>query len=222
MTAGERECATDTLSQTYPFLGNKPTPRRYGPREATRVFIRDGFIDRYSGSRVVFPPVLRVISVMLPEAFPYHPNWKMEVTHPAYWELTATVDHLEAASRGGADDESNWVTTSMARNSAKGNHSLEDLGWSLHPAGDLDEWDGLLSWYLAITGSNPELIVDASMKRWRQAAIEVATREDTWAKAQGEVSGARCRLLVGWRCGDAMGANIEVAAGATLLSEGAQ
>lgn len=175
LSVGDCERAVDTLTQSYPFLGTKNTPRRYGPGEATRIFVRDGFVDRYSGARVVFPPVLRAISVMLPEAFPFHPNWKMEVTHPAYWELTATIDHIEATSRGGADDESNWVTTSMARNSAKGNHSLEDLGWSLHPAGKMGDWDGLLHWYIAITESNPELIVDAAMKRWRQAAIEVLT-----------------------------------------------
>jgi hypothetical protein len=32
--------------------------------------------------------------------FPYHPNWKMEVTHPAYWELTATVEHVVPVCHG--------------------------------------------------------------------------------------------------------------------------
>ena len=99
------------------------------------------------------------------------------MTHPAYWELTATVDHLEAASRGGADDESNWVTTSMARNSAKGNYSLEDLGWSLQPPGDISEWDGLMRWFVEYTEDRPETIVDASMKKWRDAAVSVLTNK---------------------------------------------
>jgi hypothetical protein len=177
LTDGDSDSATDVLNRSYPFLGTPSTPRRYGPAQATRVFVRDGFIDRFSGLRVVFPPVLRAISLGLPDAFPYHPNWKMEVTHPAYWELTATVDHLEAASRGGADDESNWVTTSMARNSAKGNYSLEDLGWSLQPPGDISEWDGLMRWFVEYTEDRPETIVDASMKKWRDAAVSVLTNK---------------------------------------------
>ena len=169
--------AADILQHSYPFTSTPPTPRRYGPTQATRVFARDGFVDRYSGLTVVFPPVLRAISVALPDTFPYHPNWKMDVTHPAYWELTATVDHLEPASRGGADDESNWVTTSMARNSAKGNFSLEDLGWSLHPPGDLSKWDGLLSWYVEFTDAHPDTLVDNSMRQWRNAAVAVLTNK---------------------------------------------
>ncbi len=139
--------------------------------ESARVFVRDGFIDRYTGARLVFLPVLRVISSILPEAFPYHPNWKTDVTHPAYWDLTATVDHLVPVSRGGADDESNWVTTSMARNSAKGNWSVEDLGWTLHPPGDFAEWDGLLNWYVHYTEKHPEALLDDSMRQWRRAAL---------------------------------------------------
>ena len=56
---------------------------------------RDGFIDRYSGQRLVFLPVLHVLSVGSSQEFPFHRNWKIEVTHPAYWELVATLDHLE-------------------------------------------------------------------------------------------------------------------------------
>lgn len=175
--ADDRLTASEVLSHSYPFAGAPATQRRYGPAQATRVFHRDGFIDRYSGLRVVFPPVLRAISVLLPDVFPYHPNWKMEVTHPAYWELTATVDHLEPASRGGADNESNWVTASMARNSTKGNYSLQDLGWSLHPPGEVSEWDGLMGWYVDYTTAHPEALVDSAMKRWRHAAIAVLTNK---------------------------------------------
>lgn len=177
LSSDDSRGAAETLHRAYPFSSVPSTPRRYSPAEATRVFVRDGFIDRYSGRKVVFPPVLRAISVILPDAFPYHPNWKMEVTHPAYWELTATVDHLKAASRGGADDESNWVTTSMARNSAKGNHSLGDLGWELRDPGDIAEWDGLLGWYVEYTEARPEVVIDEAMRKWRAAAVGVLTNK---------------------------------------------
>jgi len=135
--------------------------------------MRDGFQDRYTGERLIFPPVLRLLSAELPEAFPFHPNWKTDVTHPAYWELGATVDHLVPVSRGGRDDESNWVTTSMARNSAKGNWTLEELGWALQPPGDFLAWDGLINWFLQRTEENPRVLASPSMRHWHRAARKV-------------------------------------------------
>src|ERR1700675_4899197 len=121
LKGGVRDQAISLLKRDYPFTSHPITKRQYGPLESTRVFVRDGFIDRYTAERLIFPPVLRIISAELPVDFPYHPNWKTDVTHPTYWEVGATVDHLIPVSRGGADDDSNWVTTSMVRNSAKGN-----------------------------------------------------------------------------------------------------
>ena len=40
-----------------------------------------------------------------------------------------TIDHVIPVARGGADDESNVVTTSMLRNSAKSNWLLDEVGW---------------------------------------------------------------------------------------------
>ena len=167
---GSPDTAADLLRGEYPFAPDRVVERTYGPREATRIFIRDGFIDRYTGERLVFPPVLRVISMALPADFPYHPNWKTDVTHRAYWELSATVDHLVPVTRGGADDDSNWVTTSMARNSAKMNWTLEQLGWTLHPPGDFRTWDGLVGWFLDYTLVHPESLTNASMTNWCKAA----------------------------------------------------
>ena len=79
----------------------------------------DGFVDRYTVARLALPAALRTLSILLPDEFPFHPSCKMEITHPAYWELYATIDHVVPVTRGGADDLSNWVTTSQARNSAK-------------------------------------------------------------------------------------------------------
>jgi hypothetical protein len=167
---GELDRAASLLRRDYPFAPDPITQRQYGPLEATRVFVRDGFIDRYTGERLVFPPVLRVLSVELPAEFPFHPNWKTDVTHPAFWEVGATVDHLVPVSRGGADKASNWVTTSMARNSAKMNWTLTELGWTLQPPGNFGEWDGLIGWFLEHTTKRPELIAPASMRQWHRAA----------------------------------------------------
>ena len=83
----------------------------------------------------MFPGIMRLLSFYMPAEFPFHPNWKMTDTHIAYWELVPTVDHIIPISRGGLDRDSNLVTTSMMRNAAKANWTLEELGWSPSFAG---------------------------------------------------------------------------------------
>ncbi len=170
LAEGAADEAVSIAKRDYPFAPESITKRQYGPVESTRLFVRDGFADRYTGERLIFPPVLRILSGALPAQFPFHPNWKTEVTHPAYWEVGATVDHLVPVTRGGADNESNWVTTSMARNSAKMNWTLDDLGWTLHPPGNFRDWDGLVGWFLAYIVAHPEILVSTSLKAWHRAA----------------------------------------------------
>jgi hypothetical protein len=137
----------------------------------TRVFIRDGFIDRYSGTRLVFPGTLRLLSCLTAAEFPAHPNWKMAESHIVYWELFPTIDHEDPVARDGVDNEANWVTTSMLRNSAKSNWTMAELGWSkVHP-GNIAEWDGLLGWLIEYVGSNPTHLSDAYIRKWHSAGV---------------------------------------------------
>ena len=76
----------------------------------------------------MFIGALRLISHLLPDAFPHHRHWKAVDTHPAYWRLAPTVDHLAPQARGGDGGDDNPVTTSMARNAAKGALDLADWG----------------------------------------------------------------------------------------------
>lgn len=138
------------------------------------VFVRDGFVDRYGGELLVFPGTLRLLSRLLPTEFPFHPNWKMSATHPAYWELFPTVDHLIPVARGGIDGEANWVTTSMLRNSAKSNWTMEDLGWQLLPPGDFAQWDGLVAWFFEFVGRDPTHLQDEYVRAWHKAARQVS------------------------------------------------
>jgi hypothetical protein len=132
----------------------------------TAVFLRDGLVDRYSGERLIFPPVLRVISLELPEVFPIHRNWKMSETHTAYWDLSPTIDHVVPVALGGVDDESNWVTTSMRRNAAKGSFTVEQMDWTLCSPGSLLEWDGMGLWLLEYLHHHPERGADIYVARW--------------------------------------------------------
>lgn len=149
LSTGETEAAAEVLRREYPFTPPDKTKKQEpGFSLAMRIFHRDGYIDRYSGQRLVFPGALRMLSLLLPTEFPYHPNWRMDQAHLAFWELTPTLDHVVPMARGGADTEENLVTTSMLRNSAKSNWLLEDLGWKLLPAEPQAEWDGLLGWFM--------------------------------------------------------------------------
>lgn len=115
---------------------------------------------RGRGAKLVHPGALRALSLIAPEQFPAHPNWLMSQSHFAFLELFPTIDHLIPVARGGVDDESNWVTTSMLRDSAKAHWMLDELGWTLSPPGDYAEWDGLSGWFVDYVGAQPELMAD--------------------------------------------------------------
>lgn len=157
----------------YPFVSLENVGRQYSDVQKTKIFLRDGFVDRYSGEKLLFPPVLRLLSMQMPEEFPYHKNWKMSECHIAYWQLLPTIDHMIPVSRGGRDDESNWVCTSQLRNSAKSNWLLEELGWVLHRSGDLKEWDGLINWFLEYLSNNKDLLADKYFLSWHRTATSV-------------------------------------------------
>jgi 5-methylcytosine-specific restriction endonuclease McrA len=163
--------ASGILRAEYPFVPLIRGSRRYTERQSLRVFTRDGFIDRYSGLRLVFPGVLRLLSRLLPREFPFHRNWKIAETHPAYWELFPTIDHVLPITRGGVDSEANWVTTSMLQNAAKANWTLTELGWSLRAPGSLGEWDGLTGFFMEFIDSEKSLLQDAYLRRWHGAVF---------------------------------------------------
>ncbi len=184
--SGDPTAARDILRADYPFVAVSPESRRYTEVQSLQVFIRDGFVDRYSGQRLVFPGVLRLLSRLLPQEFPFHPNWKMSETHAAYWELFPTIDHVLPVARGGADSETNWVTTSMVRNAAKANWTLEELGWSLYPAGSIADWDGLTGAFLDFVASDRSVLEDAYLRRWHSAAVRIAACAEQTGESRDE------------------------------------
>jgi len=145
---GDTAEARELVRSRYPFDSPLGPRRNVSQTDRVRVFLRDGFIDRYTGDRLYFPPVLELISLEIPDAFPSHPNGKFTESHVAHWELSASVDHKVALARGGSHTMENWITTSMMRNQVKSHWRLEDLGWSVFPEGSLEEWDGALGWFL--------------------------------------------------------------------------
>jgi 5-methylcytosine-specific restriction endonuclease McrA len=163
--------AREILESGASFNPMPRVKRRYTEIQALSVFQRDGFIDRYSGDRLVFPGTLRLLSHYLPEAFPFDPHWHTEKTHFAYWLLCPTIDHVVPVTRGGSDNLDNLVTTSQLHNSVKGLWFLSELRWELHPAGSLDEWDGLLGWFKKQVREDEGANSCAYIKRWQRALI---------------------------------------------------
>lgn len=97
----------------------------------------------------------------------------MTQSHFAFWELLLTIGHLVPVARVGTDEEPNWVSTSMLRNSAKAHWALDKLGWTLAPAGDHTAWDGLAGWFVDYLDARPELMADKYLARWFRATVEM-------------------------------------------------
>jgi 5-methylcytosine-specific restriction endonuclease McrA len=171
LAKGELEGAKRIIEVEYPYKPLNLSSRKYIEYQATKIFARDGFIDRYSGKRLVFPPVLRLLSALMPEVFPFQKNWKMTECHIAYWQLSPTIDHIVPIARGGEDKEKNWITTSMLRNNAKSNWLLEELGWKLYPPGELTDWDGLIHWFMEYAENHPEILNIPYIYKWHKALI---------------------------------------------------
>ena len=164
--------AKEVIGKEYPHQVKEIEKRSYTLTERMQQFLKDGFIDRYSGKRLVNPGILKVISTYFPEEFPFQPHWKMTDTHIAYWELSPTIDHVYPIAKGGQDDPDNWVTTSMKNNSIKSNYTVEEIGWTLYPKGNMEEWDGLTQIFIKLVDNNRELLNDRYIKTWYGVSVK--------------------------------------------------
>ena len=70
---GNIESAKNVINKEYPFKKLKPEGRSYTDKEKYEQFVRDGFIDRYSGEKLVNPGLLKVLSFYMPDAFDSEP-----------------------------------------------------------------------------------------------------------------------------------------------------
>ena len=170
---GKTEDAKAIIQNEYPHKHIELEKRSYTLKEKMEQFLRDGFIDRYTGKKLVNPGLLKVITYYFPEDFPYDPHWKMTKTHIAYWDLIPTVDHIFPIAQGGVDNPSNWATTSMKNNSIKSNYSLDEINWELHPRGSLKEWDGLTRLFVELVDKDTELLKDSYVKSWYKISKSV-------------------------------------------------
>lgn len=170
---GDIMSAEHVIEEGYPFVPVKKDGRNYTTKQMMEQFFRDGFIDRYSGEKLLNPGMLRVMSEKMPEAFPFQSHWKTDECHMAYWDYQPTVDHIFPIALGGKDEPDNWASTSMVNNSAKSNFTLEQLHWTLKPAGNIKEWDGLSSQFVKIVEQDNSLLENKKIKDWYIATKSV-------------------------------------------------
>lgn len=159
------------ILEEYPFQPAIINKRQYSEKQKMEQFKRDGFIDRYTGEKLVNPGVLKMISFFYPKEFPYHAHWKMTDTHVAYMELIPTIDHIVPISKGGSDSIENWVTTSMNKNAKKSNWTLDEIGWKLYPAGNIDDWDGLTKLFISLVEKYPHVLTDNYIAKWYRVSL---------------------------------------------------
>lgn len=162
----DKMAAQTIICQEYPHTYFEIEKRTYTLEQKMNQFISDGFIDRYTGKKLLNPGILKIISHYFPEEFPFQSHWKMTETHIAYWELIPTIDHIYPIAKGGEDDEKNWVTTSMKNNSIKSNYTIDEIHWKLYPKGNISDWNGLTSVFLELVNNDNELLKDSYIKNW--------------------------------------------------------
>jgi 5-methylcytosine-specific restriction endonuclease McrA len=130
----------------------KGTKTRAPPTRLTAaIYLRDRFTCRYCSRWTVPNLVLRLISHAFPEDFPYHPHWQMDTIPRVYWDISTSIDHVNAVSLGGAwDDPGNLVTVCARCQYQKKNLPLEVLGWQIRSPDPNAEWDGLIGEYVPL------------------------------------------------------------------------
>lgn len=126
-----------------------------------RVFRRDRWLCRWCHRPVVFAPALKLLELLARDRghqgpLAYHDlRWRRDRA-PLLDHLGAVVDHVEAFARGGADDESNFVTSCNKCNARKSSDGVEEFRRAA-PArpvkgkyGEPTDWDGLSTLFVLL------------------------------------------------------------------------
>jgi 5-methylcytosine-specific restriction endonuclease McrA len=147
-----------------------PSVRRgaLSKRLQIRVFRRDRWLCHWCGRPVIFAPTMRYLEKWVretgfkgPLAY-YDPRWRRDKA-PLLDHLAAVIDHHKAHSRGGADDEANFVTACNKCNMRKNSALAADFSKRspLVPTkgkyGEPEQWDGLSSLFIGLIEGRPNM-----------------------------------------------------------------
>jgi 5-methylcytosine-specific restriction endonuclease McrA len=142
------------------------------------VFFRDRWLCHLCGRPVVFGPALKRIARHVESRLPgvrpayYDPQWRRDLA-PLLDELGASVDHVQAFSKGGSHDLANFATACARCNARKSARNKDDFlaftsPWKVKGKhGEPTRWDGLTGLFLVLARS----------------ADDLTTTERSWVKA---------------------------------------
>ena len=143
------------------------------------VFRCDRWICRWCNRPVIFAPVMKFLEREVrksgaaePLSY-FHPRWTRDGA-PLLDELGAVLDHVEAFSTGGPDDQKNLATSCSKCNGRKSSAPLDE--WSKRPQrnpvkgkyGEPQHWDGLSNLFIALA-SQAGTKLTASEREWLEA-----------------------------------------------------
>jgi 5-methylcytosine-specific restriction endonuclease McrA len=164
------------LLRRLSFEISSPTRRRQlSIQDEADIFDRDRYQCRYCSRKLILPAVLRLVSHLCPDEFPYHMQGKATEIHPLAAVWRAEIDHVVPVSRGGDPyGGNNLVTACTACNRRKGSQLLEEIPEMTLRNAPLDRnWAGL-SEYLDVmwqkAGDHPviPLNIDLEVTNWRR------------------------------------------------------
>jgi 5-methylcytosine-specific restriction endonuclease McrA len=146
----------------------KPASRSIPKKLQVEVFRRDGWLCHWCGRPVVFAPTMKYLAHLArsggfagPLAY-HHAHWTRRDA-PLLDYMGAVIDHVEAYTRGGKNDETNLVTACCKCNALKSDAKCEVFQANLqrHTVkgryGEPIYWDGLSALFVVLIELNRQL-----------------------------------------------------------------
>jgi HNH endonuclease len=140
------------------------------------VLFRDAWLCHLCRRPVIFHLALKQLQHLVGSALPHlrvaywQANWRRDAA-PLLDELAASVDHVEAFSRGGAHDASNFRAVCARCNARKSAANAETFLVALRPwrvkgkYGEPKDWDGLSSVFVLLAAQTPEAL-SVTERQW--------------------------------------------------------
>ena len=124
-----------------------------------KVWQRDFWSCRYCGEVVFFSPTLKLLDKLSPGHGYYHPNGKTNKILGLFQWKWASIDHINPVTKGGLNDEDNYVTSCWQCNLKFGNKNLnqgKSKPIEININSKLVNWDGLSSLYIKLVNKDDE------------------------------------------------------------------
>jgi 5-methylcytosine-specific restriction endonuclease McrA len=142
-----------------------------------QVFEQDKWLCRWCLRPVIFPPALKFLEHLLRsegvsrQLAYFQTNWRRDKA-PLLDELGASVDHVEAHSKGGSGDIQNLATICSRCNARKGALTAEEFlrRYPLRRVrgkhGEPIHWDGLASLFVLLISNHPQHATLTERRGW--------------------------------------------------------